>query len=155
MQAQISREEFAAPSVLRTLRDDYAPVAAGSVVLDVELDDDLSLVALEGKGAAPGAQAVILRLEDGEWRVQLTELDLVYGSGDLDFQVNARREDRASIDVRAWVDGAEADAMRAQDALLPTFRVRPSNPLDNGLHSVVAYVEAGARSGAIAWTFER
>jgi hypothetical protein len=155
MKAQISREEFTAPSVLRTLRDDYAQVAAGSVVLDLELEDDLSLAALEGKGPGPGARAAILRLEEGEWRVQLTELDLVYGSGDLDFQVNARREDRASIDVRAWVDGAEADVMRAQDALLPTFRVRPSNPLDNGLHSVVAYVEAGERAGPIAWTFER
>jgi hypothetical protein len=151
MKTQISREEFTAPSVLRTLRDDYAQVAAGSVVLDVELEDDLSLVALEG----PGAEAAILRLEEGEWRVQLTELDLGFGSGEREFTLNARPEDRGSIEARAWIDGREALVRRGKDTYAPTFQVEPKSDLQGARHSVVAYVEAGERAGAIAWTFER
>jgi hypothetical protein len=154
MKAQISREEFTAPAVLRRLRDDYAAVAAGSVVLDVELEEEVSLVALEGEGSGPGARAAILRLEEGDWRVQLTELDLGYG-GDLEFGVNARREDRASIETRAWIDRREAVVRGAQGSFEPTFRITPGRKLAGGSHSVVVYVQAGERSGTIAWTFER
>jgi hypothetical protein len=154
MKAQISREEFKTRSVLRHLRDDYAPVAAGPVALDVELGEELSLVALKGKGVGPGAQAAILRLEDGSWRVQLTEVDLGFGSGDRDFTVNARSEDRRSIEARAWIDGREVLVKRGKDTYAPTFHVVPNRQLKPGRHSAVAYVEAGERSGAIAWTFE-
>jgi hypothetical protein len=153
MKAQISRDEFTAPSVLQNLRDDYAPVADGSVVLDVELEDELSLVALAGD-AGSRAQAAILRLEEGNWRVQLTELDLGFGSGDREFTVNARSQDRDSIEVRAWVDGREALVERGKDTYAPTFEVRSARKLGGRPHTVVAYVEAGERSGAIAWTLE-
>jgi hypothetical protein len=154
MKADVSRHQFTS-AILPRLRDDYLPVASGRTLLDVELDDEVALAALEGKRAGPGALAAVLRRESGGWRVQLSELDLVYGSGNLDFQVNARREDRALIDVRAWVDGAEAAVKRDEGSLLPTFRVRANDPLERGRHSVVAYAEAGPRSGAIAWTFDR
>jgi hypothetical protein len=154
MKAEISREEFTAPGVLRILRDDYASVAAGPVALDVELEDDLSLVALEGDGSGPGARAAILRLERDDWRVQLTELDLGYG-GDLEFGVNARPEDSAPIETRAWIDGREATVTRTKGAFDPMFRIKPVDKLTGGSHNVVAYVQAGERSGAIAWTFER
>jgi hypothetical protein len=154
MKAEISREEFTAPAVLRHLRDDYAPVAGGSVALDIKLEDDLSLVALEGKRSEPGARAAILRLEDSQWRVQLTELDLGYGA-ELEFGVNARPEDRASIEARAWVDRREASVTRTSGSFEPTFRIRPARRLTGNSHNVVVYVEAGQRSGAIAWTFER
>jgi len=155
MKAQTSREAFTAPAVLRNLRDDYAPVATGPMALDAELEDDLALVALEGEGRGPGVRAAILRLESGEWRVQLTELDLGYGTGDRDFTVNARLEDRRSIKARAWIDGQEALVKRGRDTYAPTFHVAPKSKLEGGHHSVVAYVEAGKRAGAIAWTFER
>jgi hypothetical protein len=155
MKAQVSREEFTAPSVLGHLRNDYAPVAGGPVALAVELEDDLTLVALEGDGRGPGAQAAIMRLEDGEWRVQLTELDLGFGSGEREVTVNARSEDRDSIKTRAWIDGREALVKRGKDTYAPTFQVTPKDKLRGGQHGVVAYVEAGERSGAIAWTFGR
>jgi hypothetical protein len=155
MKAKISEEEFTAPSVLRHLRDDFAPVADGQVALHVELGEKLSLVALEGKGLGPGAQAAILRLEENNWRVHLTELDLGFGSRELDFTVNARSEDRRSMDARAWIDGREVLVKRGKDTYAPTFHVVPKSQLERGSHSAVAYVEAGARSGAIAWTFER
>src|SRR5687768_16378262 len=63
MKAGISREEFTTRAVLRDLRDDYGPVASGPVLLDVELEGELSLVALGGEGPGPGARAAILRLE--------------------------------------------------------------------------------------------
>jgi hypothetical protein len=154
MKAQISREEFTAPPVLRNLRADYGPLAAGSVALDAEVDGDAAVVALRGEGAGPGAEAAILRRERGAWRVQLTEIDLGYG-GDLTFGVNARREDRAAIEARAWVDGQEAGVSRTEGAFEPMFRIVPRRRLAEGPHSVVSYVEAGKRFGAIAWTFER
>lgn len=154
MKADISRQQFTSTSILRELRDDYGPVAGGPALLDVELGEDLALAALEGSGAGPGARATVLRREDDEWRVQLSELDLVYGAGNLDFQVNAPRQDRDRIVVRAWVDGMEANVRRVKDASLPTLHVRPEGRLTTGRHSVVAFVEARDRSGAIAWTFE-
>jgi hypothetical protein len=154
MKAEISQEEFTAPAVLRHLRNDYAPVATGRVALDIELEDDLSLVALEGKRSEPGARAAILRLEGGDWRVQLTELDLGYG-GDLEFGVNARPEVRASIAARAWIDSREAPVRRTKGSFELMFRISPGRKLTGGSHNVVVYVQASERSGAIAWTFER
>src|SRR5918999_261377 len=94
MKAGLPPHQFASPAVLQTIRQDYASVASGETVLEVELDDDLALAALKQSGAGPGARATLLRQEEGDWRVQLSELDLVYGAGDLDFQVNARPSDR-------------------------------------------------------------
>jgi hypothetical protein len=156
MKAGLPQHQFASPAVLETLRQDYASVASGETVLEVEIDDELALAALEQSGAGPGARATLLRREDGEWRVQLSELDLIYGAGDLDFQVNARRGDRRAIEVRGWINGAEAVVTRAaKSSTLPTFHLKPREPLPRGTHAAVAYVEAGPRAGAIAWTFER
>ena len=154
MKAGISKERFTAPSVLRLLSDDYDAAATGQLILEKQLDEELSLVAIEDKGPGPGARAALLRLEDGEWRVQLTELDLGFG-GDLEFGVNARPEDRASIESRAWVTGREAEVDEADGSFEPTFRVSTDGKVRAGAHSVVVFVEAGERSGAIAWTFER
>jgi hypothetical protein len=156
MKAGLPRRQFASPAILRTLREDYASVASGETVLELEIDDDLALAALKQSGAGPGARATLLRREDGQWRVQLSELDLIYGAGDLDFRVNARRSDRRAIEVHGWINGAEALVRRAAKAsVLPTFHLKPSEPLPGGTHAAVAYVEAGPRAGAIAWTFDR
>jgi hypothetical protein len=155
MKKDVSRQQFTSRSSLQRLGEDYEPVASGRILLDVELEDDLALAALEGKGIGPGARAVVLRRENGKWRVQLSELDLIYGVGDLDFQVNARQEDRQSIEARAWVDGTDAPVKHRKGGLLTSLLVRPREKLGRGRHSVVGYVEAGERSGVIAWTFER
>jgi hypothetical protein len=130
-------------------------VASGRILLDAELEDDLALAALEGKGIGPGARAAVLRRESGAWRVQLSELDLIYGVADLDFQANVRQEDRQSIEARAWVDGVDAPVKHGNGGMLTSLLVRPREKLGPGRHSVVGYVEAGKRSGAIAWTFDR
>lgn len=155
MKKDVSQQQFTSRSILRRLRDDYEPVASGRILLDVKLEDDLALAALEGKGVGPGARAAVLRRESGEWRVQLSELDLIYGVGDLDFQVNVRQEERQSIEASAWVDGTEAPVKRGKDGVVASLHVRPRERLGAGRHSVVGYVEAAERSGAIAWTFER
>jgi hypothetical protein len=155
MKEGLPRRQFASPAILRTLRQDYASVASGEAVLEVELDDDLALAAVKQAGAGPGARATLLRREQGEWRVQLSELDLVYGAADLEFLVNAPRSDRRAIEVRAWINDTDAVVTRAAKAPLPTFQLKPTEPPPAGENAAVAYVEAGPRAGAIAWTFDR
>lgn len=152
MKEQTSRDDF--DSAVPHLRDDFLPVADGPVVLDADVAGDTAVVALGGGKSGPGAEAVILRREEDDWRVQLSEIDLNFGSGSRDFTVNARGLEPHSLETRAWIDGREVRVRRGKDTYAPTFYVVPAEMLSASEHTVVAYVRVGERSGAIAWTFE-
>jgi hypothetical protein len=147
----ITRQEFerAAPKLV----EDVAKVEGGETFLEEEVGDGLTLAAMVG-GPPPGAYAELLRFEEGEWKVELRTLDLIYGvsaasaSDRLDFQVNAPSP--VGVTGRMWLDGRPVALDRRVANRLVSFTARGVR-LSPGRHTVVAFGRAGERRGAIAW----
>jgi hypothetical protein len=113
------QSEFARHASL--LREREGAVAGGRVILNAQIEDDLAVAALAGGDVGPGARAAVLRLEDGIWRVQLSELDLIYGGSFLEFGVNSGGR-TPLVETRAWVDGEEgARAPHAQTGVVDSM----------------------------------
>jgi hypothetical protein len=150
--ARITRAEFARHA--SALHEREGAVASGRVVLNVRIGDGLAVAALAGGEGEPGSRASVLRLEEGTWRVQLSELDLIYGASFLEFGVNTGGLS-AAVEARTWVDGKEARvrAVRRKPSLVQWFEVVPRHRLGPAReHSMVVFARAGDRSGAIAST---
>jgi hypothetical protein len=150
--ARIMRAEFARHASV--LRKREGAVAGGRVLLSMRIGDDLAVAALAGRDVGPGARAAVLRLEDGKWRVQLSELDLIYGGSFLEFGVNTGGRS-ARVETRAWVDGDEGRVRRIhkEAALIQWFEVIPRQRLSEAReHSIVIFARVRERSGAIAST---
>ena len=146
--ARVDRSEFAAAAP--ELARDLGAAAGGRVALDVQVDDAVSVAALAG-GPTPGARAAVLRLENDAWRVQLNELDLVYGPSAFEFGVNTGGR-RVKIRARAWVDRVEARAIPQKSSLVQWFRIAPrEHPPRDRQHVVVFFARVDDRSAAIGW----
>ncbi|MBA2360328.1 MAG: hypothetical protein H0V79_05190 [Actinobacteria bacterium] len=135
------------------LADDYKPVAGGDVVLEAELNDRTSVVALRGESGRLSAIGAILRKEAEGWKVQLSELDLNFGSRPLDFTVNVSGD--ARIEVRGWVDGRGAPVQAGERTYAPIFSVGVPEELPSGTHTATVWVRVGEKTGALAWPFEQ
>ena len=152
IKSQVSEDRFTSPTVLKGLRDEYVSVSASSArtALDVRMGDDLALVALDG---GEGVKPMIMRREDGKWRVQLNELTIAYSFNRPRFQVEVPRSVRGAIETRAWIDGEEVTVVRTHGTP-PSFRIVPKTKLAKGTHNVIAFAEAGGHAGIAAWTLD-
>jgi hypothetical protein len=139
IKSQVSEDRFTSPTVLKGLRDEYVSVSASS-----------ARTALDG---GEGVKPMIMRREDGKWRVQLNELTIAYSFNRPRFQVEVPPSVRGPIETRAWIDGEEVTVVRTHGTP-PSFRIVPKTKLAKGTHNVIAFAEAGGHAGIAAWTLD-
>jgi hypothetical protein len=134
------------------------------IVLSRPLDGPWAVAALAGRDddGDPAAWAAALRLEDEAWRVELGGVFFTRlrpaPLADADPRPEIRVEAQAGgevDDVRAWIVPEELRARAVRRA--PFTREiwgRLDVPLEEGLHTLVAFAVAGETAGAVAWQFE-
>jgi hypothetical protein len=154
----------------RGLRASLAPFDRGSfrVVVNAGIDLELGVVAIAGRRAfagrsAYGAFAAPLRLERGEWKVQIDPSLTIEAVRPLDAErVQERTQLFAEVaapgridEAGMWFDGwpFSARGYTSKDRKHMSIWGEAPQPLGKGRHTVVAFAASGTDAAATAWAF--